>query len=425
MLASNVAATRDCIDCDVVIVGGSITGNYLASLIAGKGFAVHVIEEHASIGLPMKCAGIVSSKLLRLMQVPPGVILNRIAEARVFGPREQSVTITIKDQPLVLDRTGFDKHFMELARNKGVMYHSGEKVLSITRESSRIVVATPNASYRVKLIVGCDGAHSVVGRYVGITNEFITGKQSIFMAIPGQGAISVDSRACELYFDPSWNDLFAWVIPLSNNWVRAGLATKNHVANQFSMFFKKRFGSSPEDCLDEGRIQELSFTGGTIPIGLPKRCAFDRLLLVGDAACHVKASTGGGIVMSTIAARHAARAILLAFKQDAFSARFLKKTYENRVRKQLGFTLKMHLAIHEGIKHLTEKDYDFLFDLAMQPAIQRALERVADMDFPVPFIVRLLGYPAFYSWLAKFFLRDARFLLAVLGILIFSKAPRS
>jgi len=421
-LAKNDDASEQ-ITCDVVIVGGSFAGNYLASLIAGKGLDVHVLEEHGSIGLPMKCAGIVSSKLLRLMRLPPGVILNRIPKARVFGPSKHSIMIKIKDQPLVLDRIGFDIHFMELARNKGVIYHLGEKVVNVADEPSCIVISTQKATYNTKMVVGCDGANSVVGKHAGITNEFITGKQSIFAEIPSIDALPVDASTCELHFNPAWNDLFAWVIPLSNKSVRAGLAMKNHVAHHFSIFFKNRFGMTPESGFQDGHMKKPSFTGGTIPMGLPKRCAFDRLLLVGDAACHVKASTGGGIVMSAIAARHAARAILLAFKQHDFSAGFFQKKYENRVRKQLGVTLKIHLAIHEGIKHLTNKDYDFLFDLATRPAIQRALARIADMDFPVPFIIRLLGYPAFYWWLAKFFLRDVQFLLAVLGIVIFSKAP--
>ena len=424
MLASTIDATRDRIDCDVVIVGGSFAGNYLASLIAGKGLDVHLIEEHAEIGLPMKCAGIVSSKLLRLMHVPSSVILNRIEKARVFGPRQQSITIKIKDHPIILDRIGFDKHFMELARTRGIICHLGEKVSNIALESSRIIITTQNASYRAKLVVGCDGAHSVVGKHAGITNEFITGKQAIFMALPGLETLSVDPRACELHFNPSWNDLFGWVIPLPNDGLRAGLATKTHVSGLFSVFFKKRFGTTLEECLHDGRIQGLSFTGGTIPIGLPKRCAFDRLLLVGDAACHVKASTGGGIIMGAIAAQRAARAIVQAFELDDFSARFFKKAYEIIVAKQLSLTLKIHLAIHVGIKHFTEKDYDLLFNLARRPAIQRALDRAADMDFPVPFIARLLGQPAFYFWLAKFFLRNARFFFAVLGIIIFSKAPR-
>lgn len=424
MLAAIDDAKREGIACDVVIVGGSIVGNYLASLIAGKGLDVHLIEEHASIGLPMKCAGIVSSKLLRLIHVPPEVILNRVARARVFGPHQQSIIIKIKEQPIVLDRIGFDKHFMELARNKGVIYHLGERVSAIARESAQIVITTSKSCYITKLVIGCDGAHSVVGKYAGTTNEFITGKQAIFRVIPSLDAFSVDSRTCELHFDPSWSDLFGWVIPFSSNKLRVGLAMKNHVASQFSMFFKKRFGSTAENDLHNGRIQELSFTGGTIPIGLPKRCAFDRLLLVGDAACHVKASTGGGIVMGAIAAQHAAQAILMAFKQGDFSARFFKKTYEKPVTKQLGFTLKIHLTIHFGIKHFTGKDYDFLFNLARQPTIQRALTKAADMDFPLPFIARLLGYPAFYFWLAKFFLRNFRFLFTLLGIVIFSKVPR-
>lgn len=408
---------RAAVSCDVLIVGGSIAGNFLASLLAGRGFSIHVIEAHSIIGLPMKCAGIVSSKILKLMAIPDDVILNRIAEAHIFSKEsgKSHVTIRIKDRPVVLDRVRFDQHFMDLATTRGASYHLGERVTGIVNQQDSILVHATKGDYVAKVLVGCDGAHSIVARHCGIVHDFITGKQAIIVPASSLGTIDVDRSSCELHFDPSWNDLFAWVIPAGDATARVGLAARAGVASRFTTFVTRRFGSTLEDAWHRGTINKPAFTGGTIPIGLPARCAFDRILLVGDSACQVKASTGGGIVMLAIAARAAARAILQALVKEKFSRRFFTTRYQAPFLKQALASLRMHMAIHAAIKHFSSKDFAALFSIANRPFIKKELARTADMDFPVKFIMRILGEPSFYGWLLRFMLRDPRIFHDVLA----------
>ena len=82
---------------------------------------------------------------------------------------------------------------------------------------------------------------------------------------------------------------------------------------------------------------------------------------------------------------------------------------------------KMHLAIHAAIKHFTAADFSTLFSIANRPSIKRELARTADMDFPIRFILRILGEPGFYWWVAGFLLRDHRTFRDVLGTLLLGK----
>jgi flavin-dependent dehydrogenase len=371
----------------------------------------------------MKCAGIVSSKILNIIHIPKNLILNRISEARVFSKDKGYITIRIKDCPVVLDRVRFDRHFMELAVARGATYHLGEQVTGIEHRPGSVRVLTTRCTYTAKVVAGCDGAHSIVARQAGIVHEFITGKQAIVTATGHGGEFNVDPSICELHFDPSWNDLFGWVIPTGGKTSRVGLAARAQVAQRFGALLTHRFGCSLEEARTRGFIGNSIFTGGTIPVGLPTSCAFDRIVLVGDAACQVKASTGGGIVMLAIAARMAARAILLAFSRKEFSRRFLARHYQAPFFKQVRSSLKMHLAVHAAIKHFTAADFSRLFALASRPAIKRELARTADMDFPIRFILRILGEPGFYWWVAGFLLRDHRIFRDVLGILLLGKVP--
>ncbi|MHA1526471.1 MAG: NAD(P)-binding protein, partial [Promethearchaeota archaeon] len=77
---------------DVVIIGASLSGNYLASLLSTK-LTVAVIEEHNDIGLPFQCAGIVSQKLNELIDLPKNIILNRVDTAKIVAPSGKFVKL--------------------------------------------------------------------------------------------------------------------------------------------------------------------------------------------------------------------------------------------------------------------------------------------------------------------------------------------
>ena len=67
---------------DVCIIGGSIAGNYLCYLLSKTNLKVLVIEEHKEIGYPLQCAGILSQKLSKLIDLPKEIILNRVNTAK-------------------------------------------------------------------------------------------------------------------------------------------------------------------------------------------------------------------------------------------------------------------------------------------------------------------------------------------------------
>nr|MDO8118536.1 geranylgeranyl reductase family protein [Candidatus Sigynarchaeota archaeon] len=411
------------ITCDVVIIGGSIAGNYLASLLAKLDISVHVIEAHKEIGFPMECAGIVSSRLTKLMDVPKDLVLNRIKVAKIFAPDGNYTEIKARDNPVVIDRINFDKHFHRLAEKGGVRYHLGERVISIGKRKDHIIVKSTNRSYACKVLVGCDGANSLVARYHGIKHSVITGKQVIANFTTGSEAYHLDRATCEIHFSPNWEGLFGWVIPESARTFRIGIASKRDVAKHFNTFLSRRINSCLPSLHDEKTMSIKMITSGMIPIGVPTPCAFDRAILVGDAACHVKATTGGGIVMLVIAAQIAATAIQRAFVKNDFSRKFFQKHYEGPCKKKIQNDLRLHLAIHLGIGKLRNEDYTTLFNLSKCRNIKDLLLNIADMDFPFKFILHVLQKRMFITWLSKFLWRERTFLKHVLFLLLGGNPP--
>ena len=69
--------------------GARSPGTWLAA-----GFRVLVAEEHAGVGEPLQCSGLVSARTLEIARVSPVVVRRSLHGARVHAPGGQVLDIT-------------------------------------------------------------------------------------------------------------------------------------------------------------------------------------------------------------------------------------------------------------------------------------------------------------------------------------------
>src|ERR1051325_614288 len=100
-----------------------------------------------------------------------------------------------------------------------------------------------------------------------------------------------------------------------------------------------------------------------LPLGPIERTFGDRVLVIGDAAGLVKATTGGGIYYSLLSATIACETLIDALSKDDLSASALRG-YQRRWRRQLGPELRWQLVLRRIAQRLTDEDIDGLFALA-------------------------------------------------------------
>jgi digeranylgeranylglycerophospholipid reductase len=328
---------------DVVIIGGSIAGNYLAYLLSELRLKILIIEEHSEIGLPFQCAGIISKKLGRLITLPSNLVLNRVKIAKLISPSGLTIKLSGDEEPYIIDRIGLDRFFYDRSRTKkNVTYRLGEKFQSfnylIEHERRKIVeVKTSSNVFKTSILVGCDGPISLIAKSFNQSNDLLFASQIRIKA-------SFPENEAMLYFHPYWKELFGWIVPEGNDLYRIGIATKKNTAKAFRIF-TKLIGVNPRDAIER--------QGGLIPYGTMQKCAFENVLLLGDAACQVKATTGGGIVMLLTAAKVAANCIKECFKKGEFSKKFIKKQYEKTTKNLIGNQLKVHYIIRKILEALT------------------------------------------------------------------------
>jgi len=392
---------------DVCIVGASIAGNYLAYLLSKSNLRIVVLEDHKEIGLPFQCAGIISQKLSKLIELPKEIVLNRVDTAKIISPSGKFIKLSGSERPYVIDRIKLDLLFYNKVKdNPNVTYYLGERYKSfeyrIDDGKKYVMIETSKRKVIAKMLIGCDGPLTSVGKHLKVKNKVLYAAQ---IRIKG----NFHENEAVMYFHPLWKQLFGWIVPEGNTVYRIGIASSKNVKRCFHIYLKK---------LDIDINNKIDQQGGIIPYGTMNKSAFENILLLGDAAGQVKATTGGGIIMLLTAAKYASNCVNLCFKNGNFSKRFIKKIYVNPCLRAIGRELKLHFTIRLILENLSVKDFETFFKLIKENKIEHLISLYGDMDFPKALIIKLLRNRTVLSFMFKFFIKNPVIIFKIIKLLI-------
>ena len=379
---------------DVCIVGASIAGNYLTFLLSNSNLSIAVLEDHKEIGLPFQCAGIVSQKLSQLIELPKEIILNRVTTAKIISPSDKFINLSGDEHPYIIDRIALDRFFYnKIKDDQNITYFFGEKYKSfeyrIEDGKNCLLIETSNRKFKAKMLIGCDGPLSSVGKQLNVGNNVLYASQIRIKA-------NFNEDEAAMYFDPQWKQLFGWIVPESNLVFRIGIAAAKNVNKCFKHYLER---------LDVDINNKIDQQGGIIPYGIMNKIAFDNILLLGDSAGQVKATTGGGIIMLLTAAKYASNCVNLCFKNEDFSKGFIKKYYEKPCSQTIGRELKLHYLIRLILEKFKDKDFENFFSIIKENRIDHLITLHGDMDFPKALVIKLLRKRTVLSFIIKFLIK--------------------
>src|SRR3979409_2161728 len=101
---------------DVLIVGGGPGGLFMAARLAERGVRALVCEEHARVGDPVHCTGVLSSDSFGRFDLPATAPLNQLTNVRFVSPGGIPVDYsTAAPIATVIDRPAFDRALAERA----------------------------------------------------------------------------------------------------------------------------------------------------------------------------------------------------------------------------------------------------------------------------------------------------------------------
>ncbi len=375
-------------DYDVLVVGGGPSGCATARDIAAEGFKVFVAEEHSVVGEPLQCSGFISSRALQLSRVSNRVILNELKGALVYAPDNRILNLVgERIYGVAIDRVAFDQELALQAEAAGAELHSSSRVVHLASIPGGIKAriqkgcsVSTEQEVSCRLVIGADGHSSLVAKWLGLPHP--SQKVSIYSAeveLP-----STNEQVVEIFlgqwFAPGW---FAWVIPTRRGLARVGTGVTKQGAFSAGRpgCARQLFTSLVEAHPDIFKgLRVLKSTGGVLPIGLMAQSYGPHALLVGDAACHTKPISGGGLYLGLEAARLCAEAAVSSLKANDYSSKFLsryQRDWEGKVGKEIscGF---MH---REVFLNMSDQEISNIITFLDTPHWRRLILKYADLDY--------------------------------------------
>jgi geranylgeranyl reductase family protein len=379
-------------DYDVVVIGGGPAGLLAAAEVAKYDFNVMVMEEHAQIGVPDHCAGLLSTSGLQSLGLnpPSDVVQNHVIGARLHAPSGGAVEIERgKREALVVDRRLFDQWLADRARDVGVEISPNTKVTKMTHSNKMWILSTNSQiQNRAQIVINAEGARCVLSKSVGLPVVKRSYRLPAYQ-FEVTGA-DLDSQFVEMFYGRELAPgFFGWIIPISDGRARIGLASRDRSKMRLrrAMQRHKIISTRVKNATVERGL------GGVVLVGLPvSQTHKDGLMVVGDAAGQVKPTTGGGVIMGGTAARIAGRTATRALEQNDATSDTLG-TYTKSWKAAILRELQTMYVAQRGISSLSDKGLDILVTESRDAGLFEIVEREGDMDRQMSVITRLVRDP--------------------------------
>jgi geranylgeranyl reductase family protein len=330
---------------EVIVVGGGPAGSTVAWSLAQRGVRVAVIER-AVFPREKVCGDFVEPAGLRILEaMGVGEALQAssplpITSTRIyFGPRlgfrgaipYYQAEHGLQPHGFVIPRHILDHHLLERARAVSAKVYDGCAVRGIRREDGWIHVDVRGGgidfSLRSRLIVGADGAESLVARSFNLEmadRAHISIAQRAYVE-----GVSVQDGEATVWFDEDIVPGYGWMFPMSGGRANVGIGILSETSHRDDHSVPKDFLATIERLKIRhpgcAQIKLVSKPiGGVVKMyGGAGPNYFDGGVLIGDAGSFADPMTGEGITQGMESALIASATLLKALERGRFDAAFL------------------------------------------------------------------------------------------------------
>ncbi|MCL4363382.1 NAD(P)/FAD-dependent oxidoreductase [Candidatus Marsarchaeota archaeon] len=359
---------------NVAIIGAGVIGLTLAIALAKKGIYVTVYDgkKRVSDGAE-RASGILSKNGLERLQINyKSSIVNSLYGARLHANKAELNVKSKSVQAYVLDRGMFVEALYKDALSFGVDVVLGQRLYE---KDIKGIASDPDS-----IVVGADGAVSSVAKAFGFPkiNEYVL----TYKAEYSKAKIE-DKHVVDLFFSNSIsNRFFGWMAPYSDSKLEIGVGTSDSSKSNSRSAFEKLVKNNLIKQTIDGAVQD-GMHASLIPLAARKKTVSGNVLLVGDAAGQIKATTGGGIIFGASCAKTASEIIIRNINSNVpLSA------YESEWRKRYGLDLRLHSILHRYYSGSGALGLELLMKTAKLLGAENFFSKYGDMDSPKIMIKR-------------------------------------
>ena len=367
---------------DAIIVGAGPGGSAAATVLARAGCRVLLIEK-ATFPRDKICGDAISGKSVSILHRLQHIEALRKHPHSVgsygvtfSGPSGAMVHIPFKSTSdeapgYLIPRVYFDQLMVEGALQAGATLWENTSVTRLLWDKQQVIgvqVRQSKHSFSVHapLILGADGAYSVVSRELGFTqlspNHYCAGLR---MYVEGVTGCHPD-HYIELHFVEEAIPGYFWIFPMAHNQCNVGIGMLSSVLKKQKRSLKVLLQACMSHPHFKHRFKNATLLtsprGWGLPLGSrPRPMAGNGWMLIGDAASLIDPFTGEGIGNALYSGYLAGEWAIQALHAGLFDRAYLQ-AYEKEVLQ----TLQSELRLSRSLQQLTR--WKWLLDTVIKRA---------------------------------------------------------
>ncbi len=354
---------------DVLVVGAGPAGVTTAIRLADSGLKIAIIdkarfprEKTCGDGLTldvMNQLSLVSESLETSFRDFPDKLPSY--EAFMFSPDLRHVRIPfrlkLENKPFyTCHRIDFDNLlFQQLKQHDTIHVFENCKVQKVELLGDHVVIAADKYIFECKLVVGADGANSVVARQMGVpripNEQLAVGLTAYYSGLQPLN----QNNPIEIYFFRDILPGYLWIFHHADGKANVGIGMLASAITKKGIDLKKKFSELLSGELLRNRFLNATCKGGikghVLPLGAGRRpVSGNRFLLTGDAAGLIEPLTGEGVGNAIRSGRVASEHIINCFKADNFSSDF-NKAYDKEIYRRLMPEFRMNNIVQKVMQY--------------------------------------------------------------------------
>jgi digeranylgeranylglycerophospholipid reductase len=367
---------------DVVVVGGGPAGSCCARELALRGFKTLLLEEHETVASKVLCTGIIGINAFEEFPLPWETVVGTLGRMKAISRYGTELPYT-PQQPIayIVDKGAFNSALAAQSSAAGallqtstrahdlVIDHAGVHLQAVVggeqplRVHARLAVLACGVNYQLTKNLG-----------LGLPWEFLQGAQT---EVP-----QALTQWTEVHLNKTFSrEAFAWLVPLRSGHTRVGLMCARNARGALMRFLDAVAPQWRE-------WEDLHIAAKPIAQMPLQKSYAERVLVIGEAAGQVKATTGGGIYYGLLAARLAAETISQAFAAGCFSAMTLQ-AYERAWRSLLADELALGFSFRKLYSWIGDRQMDGILHYIARNGLKDLIRCKANFDWHRELIVDL------------------------------------
>jgi len=325
---------------DVIICGAGPAGCTSALALSDSGLNVALIDKK-QFSNDKICGGALAAYIPKVLNtINPKFaqeflnweLKNPVNTSNIIFDHKTNIKFKYHENGFIIKRSDFDSFLLNLVHKTGkIEIIKDTQIVDVYKNNSLITVVTKNNQiYSCNLILGCDGANSIVRKKLSNLkidkNNHATAVRAFYKNVKG-----MESDTFELHFLKEIRPAYLWVFPMKDSLANVGIGLPTHKVIKNKVNLKKLLNNTIEsNNYLKARFSDAELIGNIEGAPLPLcskklKISGEMYMLCGDAASIIDPLSGEGIGQAMISGRYAAWHAIKCFKNNKFDDKFMSE----------------------------------------------------------------------------------------------------